>query len=185
MADFDRFLPTLLKHESGFVTDPADPGGASNKGITLSAFQQCAKSLLGVDATLDNLKALTDAQAGKIYKALLWDKMCGDSIGSQELANIMLDFQVGSGANATRLLQRVLNSLGASPLLEVDGAIKATTLAALGKADAQAVYTAYKQGRKDFYINLVNQRPAQRKFLNGWLARVDSFPERIEMPVPR
>ena len=31
MADFDIFLPILLRFEGGFVNDPDDPGGATNK----------------------------------------------------------------------------------------------------------------------------------------------------------
>ena len=73
MASFDVFFPTLLKYEGGFVNDPSDPGGATNKGVTLGAFQNCAKRYLGIEPTLDNLKALSDAQAGKIYKPLYWD----------------------------------------------------------------------------------------------------------------
>ncbi len=177
MADFNSFFPTLLKHEGGYVNDPVDPGGATNKGVTLATFRQCAQSLLGIEPSLDNLRALTDAQAGTIYKALYWDKVRGDQIASQPLANIVFDFQVNAGANASRLLQRVLNTLGASPQIAVDGAIGAGTLAALAKADTVAVYTAYKQGRKDYYTNLVKQRPPLAKFLKGWLARVDSFPD--------
>ena len=182
MADFNSFFPTLLKHEGGYVNDPVDPGGATNKGVTLATFRQCAQSLLGIEPSLDNLRALTDAQAGTIYKALYWDKVRGDQIASQPLANIVFDFQVNAGANASRLLQRVLNTLGASPQIAVDGAIGAGTLAALAKADTVAVYTAYKQGRKDYYTNLVKQRPPLAKFLKGWLARVDSFPDLTAAP---
>ena len=64
----------------------------------------------------------------------------------------------------------------------MDGAIGAGTLAALAKADTVAVYTAYKQGRKDYYTNLVKQRPPLAKFLKGWLARVDSFPDLANAP---
>ncbi|URL57032.1 N-acetylmuramidase [Luteibacter flocculans] len=182
MADFNSFFPTLLKHEGGYVNDPVDPGGATNKGVTLATFRQCAQSLLGIEPSLDNLRALTDAQAGTIYKALYWDKVRGDQIASQPLANIVFDFQVNAGANASRLLQRVLNTLGASPQIAVDGAIGAGTLAALAKADTVAVYAAYKQGRKDYYTNLVKQRPPLAKFLKGWLARVDSFPDLTAAP---
>lgn len=177
MADFNTFFPTLLKHEGGFVNDPADPGGATNKGVTIATFELCAARLLDIRPTLDNLRALTDAQAATIYKALYWDKVHGDEIALQPLANIVFDFQVNAGANASKLLQRVLNTLGASPQLTVDGAIGASTLAALSRANSVAVYAAYKQGRKDYYTNLVNQRPALGKFLKGWLARVDSFPD--------
>jgi lysozyme family protein len=177
MADFNAFFPTLLKHEGGFVNDPADPGGATNKGVTLATFQQCAQRLLNIAPTLDNLKALTDAQAGTIYKALYWDKVRGDDIALQPLADIVFDFQVNAGANASKLLQRVLNDLGAAPPLAVDGAIGPGTMRALAAVDAKAVYARYKQGRKDYYTNLVNQRPSLGKFLKGWLNRVDSFPD--------
>ena len=43
MASFDAFFPTLLKYEGGFVNDPVDPGGATNKGVTMAAFRHCAK----------------------------------------------------------------------------------------------------------------------------------------------
>jgi lysozyme family protein len=175
MADFNSFFPTLLKHEGGFVDDPDDPGGATNKGVTMGTFQQCAKRLLGIQPTLANLRALSDSQAGTIYKALYWDKVHGDQIALQPLANIVFDFQVNAGANASRLLQTVLNAQGAQPQLVVDGAIGAGTLAALKQANATAVYAAYKQGRRDYYTNLVKKNPKLAKFLKGWLARVDSF----------
>lgn len=177
MADFNSFFPTLLKHEGGFVNDPVDPGGATNKGITMATFKLCARELLGVEPTLDALIRLTDDQAGKIYKKLYWDKVRGDDIVLQPLANIVFDFQVNAGANASRLLQRVLNAQGVTPQLAVDGAIGAGTMAALAKVDARAVYAAYKKGRADYYRNLVVQRPALGKFLKGWLNRVDSFPD--------
>lgn len=177
MADFNTFFPTLLKHEGGFVNDPADPGGATNKGVTIGTFQQCSQRLLNLAPTLENLKALTDAQAGTIYKALYWDKVHGDEIALQPLANIVFDFQVNAGGNASKLLQRVLNDLGAKPPIAVDGAIGPGTMKALAAADAKAVYAKYKQGRKDYYTHLVNQRPSLGKFLKGWLARVDSFPD--------
>ena len=177
MASFDAFFPTMLKHEGGFVNDPVDPGGATNKGITMGTFQNCAKQYLGIEPTLENLKALTDAQAGKIYKPLYWDKVRGDDIELQELASIVFDFQVNAGGNASKLLQRVLNDLGAKPPLGVDGAIGAGTMKALKGMDQKAVYRRYKQGRIDYYQDLVAKRPALGKFLKGWLNRVNSFPD--------
>ncbi len=177
MASFDAFFPTLLEHEGGFVNDPADPGGATNKGITIATFQTCARQYLGIDPTLDNLEALTDAQAAKIYKPLYWDEVRGDDIELQELADIVFDFQVNAGGSASKLLQEVLNELGAKPQVAVDGDIGAGTMAALNSVDQRAVYRRYKQGRIDYYQDLVAKRPALGKFLNGWLKRVNSFPD--------
>ena len=39
MADARKLVPFILKWEGGFVNDPADKGGATNKGITLKTFQ--------------------------------------------------------------------------------------------------------------------------------------------------
>lgn len=177
MASFDVFFPTLLGFEGGFVNDPADPGGATNKGITLRTFGTCANQLLGIQPTLENLKALTNEQAGRIYKALYWDKVKGDEIDQQELANIVFDFYVNAGANATKLLQTVLNALGANPSLTVDGLIGPGTVQALQGADQKEVYRRYKQGRIDYYQGLAAKQPSLEKFLRGWLNRVNAFPD--------
>jgi lysozyme family protein len=175
MANFDAFLPLLLRFEGGFVDDPVDPGGATNKGITLQTFRGSAQNLLGIEPTLDNLKVLTDEQAGSIYKALYWSKTRGDDMSSQDLANIVCDFYVNAGTNATKLLQTVLIGMGAS--LSVDGDIGPGSMQALEGADQSEVYRRYKQGRIGYYENLVQKQPALGKFLKGWLNRVNSFPD--------
>ena len=172
MASFDLFLPMLLRFEGGYVDDPEDPGGETNKGITMHTFQQCSHELLGLEPTSENLKGLTDAQAGILYKTRYWSKMQGDLIELQDLANIICDFFVNAGTHATRLLQQVLNGMGAHVV--EDGVIGAACLQALSGMDPVEVYRRYKVGRREYY-NMLGQRFP--KFLTGWLRRVDSFPE--------
>ena len=171
MANFDIFLPLILKFEGGYVNDPADPGGETNKGITMRLFQRCSHQLLGIEPTSENLKSLTDGQAGIIYKAQFWDRIRGDAFGLQDLANIACDFYVNSGTHATTLLQRILNSMGANVV--VDGVIGQATLQALAAQVQVLVYRKYKEGRIVYYQVLGRQFP---KFLNGWLNRANSFP---------
>ena len=172
VASFDLFLPLLLRFEGGFVDDPDDPGGATNKGVTMATFQHCAHELLGIDPTLDNLRALTDAQAGIIYRALYWDKIRGDEFPLQELANIVCDFYVNSGTHATLLLQRVVNGMGAKVV--TDGVIGLASIQAMAAFPQNDIYRQYKQGRIAYYQNLGQKFP---KFLKGWLNRVNSFPD--------
>ena len=38
MADFNKAIAIILKHEGGYVNDPDDPGGETNMGITKRDF---------------------------------------------------------------------------------------------------------------------------------------------------
>src|SRR2546422_11050969 len=104
MADFNSFLPMLLKFEGGYVNDPADPGGETNKGVNMKTFQACSQRMLGLAPTSANLEALTDQQAGGIYKALSWDKTQGDAINLEDLGHIVCGFYVHAGLHAAKVL---------------------------------------------------------------------------------
>lgn len=175
LADFDAFLPTLLKHEGGLVDHPNDPGGLTNKGITLKTFEAYAQKALGIQGTADNLKKLTNEQAGKIYKMYYWDPIKGDRYECQELANIIFDFYVNAGGNATKLLQKVLNDMGAK--LTVDGAIGEGTFKAMASFNVVDVYQNYKEARKKYYEEISTKNPKLQVFLKGWLNRVNEFPD--------
>lgn len=178
MADFDQFLPLLLQSEGGFVDHPADPGGATNKGITMSTFSDVAEVVLRVPATLENLKLLTDQQASVLYKHLYWDKLCADCIESQTLANLLVDFYVNAGSNAIKVLQFALNDMGVQPLVTADGLMGPATLRSLRNADTRDVYARLRKGREDYYRDLASKQPQLQCFLQGWLHRVGTFPER-------
>lgn len=183
MASFDLFLPILLDFEGGYVNDPTDPGGETNKGITMSVFQRCAHPLLGIEPTSQNLKALTDAQAAIIYKRKYWDKICGDQFQSQELANIVCDFYVNAGTHATLLLQRLMNAAGARVAAPVhvaeDGCIGPASIQALNSLPQRELYLQYKHGRIDYYRRLAHRFP---QFVRGWLNRVNAFPDFAPAP---
>jgi lysozyme family protein len=174
MAQFQLFLPTLLRFEGGFVNDPHDPGGATNMGVTLATFKRYAKPLLGVLPTLDNLREMTDRQAAKIYKVEYWDRIYGDDISLQPLADIVFDFYVNAGSHAIVCLHQVLNTNGANHT--VTHTLTPDVVVALEHHDPVRIYTQYKDARRAYYVGLVHQHPALRRYLNGWLARLDAFP---------
>ncbi len=174
MADFNIALPITLQFEGGYVHNPADPGGETNHGITMNVFQYTAHPLLGLEPCSDNLKKLTAAQAGIIYRKIYWDKIFGDQLPHQPLANIVFDFYVNSGTHATCLLQKVLNQMECKPTIVVDGKVGQGTLNAIAALAHDDVYTNYRKGRIAYYQSLGAQYPM---FLNGWLHRANAFPE--------
>ena len=180
MADFLTALRITLAFEGGYVNNPKDPGGETNHGITMAVFQHTAHPLLHIDPTSANLKALTAAQAAVIYRANYWNPIHGDAIPSQPLANILFDFYVNAGTHASKLLQTVINTLGATPPIPADGTIGPATIAALATLPADAVFEAYKQGRIAYYQSLAKKYPV---FLKGWLARANAFPSPFADPL--
>ena len=175
MADFQKFFPTLLRFEGGYSDDRLDPGGATNMGITFPVFREYAPTLLEMRPTLEGLRDLSKEHAAKIYKIAYWDATLGDEIAFQPLADILFDFFVNACHHAIVLLFEVLNSCGGH--LNVSTTLHAAAIDSLRHHDIRQVYAEYKEGRKSYYRTLVHQHPVLRRFLKGWLRRVDSFPD--------
>ncbi len=174
MADFFKFLPTLLEFEGGYVDDPDDPGGATNRGVTYPLFHEVSRPLLDISPSLQALKQLSPDHAGRIYKAEFWDRLYADQIPFQPMADIMFDFYVNAGDHAVHLYYKVLNSLGGRH--NVVAWMEEDAIRALQHHNVKQVYMAYKHGRIAYYRALAHEHPVLRRFLKGWLNRVNAFP---------
>ena len=63
MADYEKLIPFILKWEGGFSDHPADRGGATFCGVTLSTYRQFINSR----ATAEDLRKMTKDQWKKIF----------------------------------------------------------------------------------------------------------------------
>jgi lysozyme family protein len=160
---FDAVLPKVLKHEGGFVNHPDDPGGATNKGVTIGTLKR-----LGIDVDDDgdsdiaDLKKLRDADVARVYRLFYWDAVRADALPAG-LDYAMFDFAVNSGpARAAQHLQRILG-------VEADGDIGPATLAAVEKREPSALVTALMDSRLNFLKGLKHWKT----FGKGWQRRVD------------
>ena len=93
MAKAELLKPFILRWEGGFVDDPLDRGGATNKGITIGTF----RSFYGQGATVEQLKNITDEQWLHIFKSGYWDKWKADNIANQSIANTLCGLGLGFG----------------------------------------------------------------------------------------
>lgn len=167
MANFNEAIALVLKHEGGFSHHKDDPGGATNMGITYSTYRQYAVQL-GLTVSIQALKNLTINQVAKIYKIGYWDKIKGDRIKDQQVANLIFDSYVNMGNQAIRIAQ------GEVGLLR-DGKFGELTLAAINKADPKILFNRIKQARVLFYRSLVMRKPNMKVFAKGWSNRIESF----------
>src|SRR5690606_3666406 len=74
--NFSRALSAVLKHEGGYVDHPRDPGGATNKGITIGTFRKWVKK----NGTKADLRAISDADVAKVYRKHYWNKVRADEL---------------------------------------------------------------------------------------------------------
>lgn len=168
MAKFEILFPVVLACEGGFVNDPHDAGGATNKGITYAVFYQWRTSHGKKPPTIADLKALTDAEAFEIYKHQYWDKWHADEIYSQKVANILVDWVINSGTIGIKKPQSLLGVVN-------DGIVGKKTLAAVNAQDPDTFFNRVYNARVDFYMSIVNRKPSQKKFLRGWLNRLKTI----------
>jgi lysozyme family protein len=179
MSAIEHLAEEILAREGGFVNDPDDPGGATNFGISIHMLRRLRP---GQTIGLDEMRAVTRAQALEIYVTQHFERpRLGDL--PRPLWPSVFDMHVHSGANAVRILQRLLGQFGFA--LAVDGVIGTQTSAAAYQAQGMApahLVDAYGIARRDYYYKLADQRPASRKFARssdggkgGWILRAEAF----------
>ena len=165
MAKAELLKPFILRWEGDFVDDPLDRGGATNKGITIGTF----RNFYGKDATVEQLKNITDEQWLHIFKSGYWDKWKADDIENQSIANIVVDWAWGSGAATS--IKQVQKILGVA----VDGIVGDDTLTAINIAGQRSLFVKIHNRRIEFVENIVKRDPSQARFLKGWKNRINSL----------
>jgi lysozyme family protein len=144
------------KKATGYVNDPDDAGGETKYGVAKNA-------------NLDlNIKALTWDGAKDVYFRKYWllgscDKM------TPRLAVLHFDCCVNHGVKkAGMFLQR---AVGTTP----DGDVGPATLAKTKLLAEDEVLSKICDNRAQFYRDIVAAKPAQVKYLNGWLRRIEEM----------
>jgi len=157
--NFSRALALVLQSEGGWSDNPADPGGATMKGVTLANFRKYVKA----DATKADLRKISDAQVATVYRRFYWDAIAGAELPAG-VDYAVFDFAVNSGpGRAAKYLQA---AAGASP----DGRIGPATLAAVRARPAGVLIDDLCDARLGFLERL----PTWPKFGRGWSGRVAS-----------
>ncbi len=173
----------IVDREGGFVKDPDDPGGATKFGVTLATMRR-----LGIDVTGDgqvteaDVRGLTRDRAAAIFVEHYFRKPGIDRL-PEAVQPPVFDMYVNAGANAVRILQRLLADMGFD--LDADGAIGPQTVRAASDAagrDAALFADAYGIARRNYYYALGDQRPVSRKYARrkdggkgGWITRAEAF----------
>ncbi len=183
MHSVESIATDIVRREGGYVNDPDDPGGATNHGVTIGTMRQ-----LGLDLNRDgrvdaaDVRALSPAQAAAIYVRHYFEAPKLNLLPEPLHASVF-DMQVNAGANAVKILQRLMVIFGRR--IRDDGVVGPVTAAAVAAAMEQApdhLVDAYGIARRNYYYRLADQRPPSRKYARardggkgGWILRAEEF----------
>ncbi len=172
---FKKVAPIILKHEGGYVNDPDDSGGETNKGITIGTFKKYAKEDLGIEPTSENLKKITDDQATIIYRKRYWEPKGFCKIEDDKVSLMIYDWTITSGGAAKKVQELLIDEFDKK--INADGGIGSKTIEAINSVEDQdKLLKRIGAIRKEYYTNLAikdGKHTKNYKFLDGWHNRVD------------
>ena len=158
--DFSTALSFTLQWEGGFVHDPLDLGGATNRGITQHVYDDFR---IRQGQPTRPVESLEDSEMRSIYHGY-WAAVHADLM-VRPLAVAMFDTAVNFGAHgAVEFLQEALK-------IPVDGSFGPQTEAGLKARNDRSLALEVVDGRIAYRHKRVEERPSQARFLQGWLNR--------------
>lgn len=183
MKNVAAIADDIIRREGGYVNDPDDPGGATSHGVTLATLQRLGLDLNG-DHKIDrsDVRAMTADRARRIFIREFFLRPQIDKLPKALQASVF-DMYVNAGANAVKILQRLLRDMG--QIIVVDGLVGPQTISAANAAYRMApdhLADAYGIARRNYYYSLADHRQASRKYARrrdggkgGWIRRAEEF----------
>ncbi|MDM0047944.1 glycoside hydrolase family 108 protein [Variovorax sp. J22R115] len=172
-ASFADSLPFILRWEGGYVNHPADPGGATNRGVTQKVYDAWRQKQ---GQSAQDVRQLSDAEMRSIYETNYWRPARCDTL-ERKLDVAHFDTAVNMGVGrAVRFLQAALGC-------QVDGAFGDGTLRAVQQCnDLAKTLVNYCNEREAFYDRLVVTNPKLAVFRKGWNNRLNALRKEVGLP---
>ncbi|ARB06099.1 endolysin [Dinoroseobacter phage vB_DshS-R5C] len=160
-SNFNQTTEWLLVHEGGFVNNPRDPGGATNRGVTQAVYDGYRRRKGLPKQTVRNI---TTQEVYDIYRTQYWDKVWADDL-PQGLDYAVYDFAVNSGpSRAVKFLQRIIG-------VADDGVMGNVTMGAIAALPRDQVDDVIIQLCTDRW-NWMKRLRTWDAFGRGWTRRV-------------
>lgn len=151
---------------TGYVNDPADPGGETNYGIIKPTYDTYRKLK---NLPPRSIRLIDRLEVTEIYYLQFWHP-AGCDLLPAKLALCHFDWAVNHGViDAIRDLQRLV---GTAPDGRIGPNTKQAITRALTNQSERSLCIAYCILRENWYRHRVATKPSQAKFLQGWLNRV-------------
>ena len=115
-------------------------------------------------ASLDSMMDL-QTEIVRFYKVIFWDKVGGDQINDQDIANSIFDFAVNAGVGTSASLAQLVIET------KTDGVIGPESIAKINAFNIDHFLAAFTVAKIARYVSIVKKRPTSRKYFYGWVLR--------------
>lgn len=178
---FEKAFAHTLKWEGGYANITEDKGGETYMGIArrfhptwpgweiIDDYKRL-HGKIGWNQKLANDKLFQYVRA--FYHREKWLKFSLNAIQDSEVAMKAFDMIVNHGRGSA-LVQQAVNASGGS--VSVDNYVGPKTVAAINSVNPRRLFNNLLEIRRQYYHSIVERSPSQRKFLEGWLRRLESF----------
>jgi len=172
MADFTKAFQLVIANEGGYGNDPDDPGGETYKGVARKIFSKwegwtkidILKRQSGFPGNLDkDVELQQDVE--DFYRINFWNKIKGDDLTHQPVAESIFDFAVNAGVGTSASLAQMVVDTTA------DGVIGKESIAKINAFNLEHFLAAFTVAKIARYVSIVKKRPTSRKYFYGWILR--------------
>jgi lysozyme family protein len=128
--------------------------------VTIDLLKQQSK----FPQNLENSAAL-QTSVSDFYETNYWDKVQGDALSNQMVANSIFDFAVNAGVGTSCSLAQMV--VGA----KADGVVGPASIKAINDFNADLFLASFTIAKISRYVAIVKKRPTSRKYFYGWVRR--------------
>lgn len=185
MASFEIFRTTLKSIEGGYQAIPSDDGNYNSIGQLIGTKYGISaialEKYLGRIPSVSDMKDLSYSTALIIFKNEYWDKLKGDYINNQAIAETIVDHGVNSGrTTTTKIVQTVLNQYFGKNLV-IDGIIGTNTINAINSVNANDFFVKFSAARESYYRSLSKFSI----FGESWLGRIQTIAQKFNIDIAK
>lgn len=175
MKSDDRLAIALkftLRWEGGYVNHPADPGGATNKGVIQRVYDAYRRDM---KKPTEPVRNITDEEVHDIYETRYWNKAKCPTL-AMDLDTVQFDTAVNMGVGrAVKFMQFAVDC-------PADGVWGPITAGKVADCDPGVTLKRYCDRREAFYHGLASRRPKMKVFLKGWMNRLNDLRGFVGLP---
>lgn len=163
---FSKALSVVLGEEGGFVNNPVDPGGVTNRGVTQRIYDWWRHQH---GYTPQSVKLIAQNEVTAIYKQGYWTPMHCDEF-QYPLALMLFDTAVQWGVNDafSQIIALAIDLPESSEIPVILNRLRTFS-------GMQLLLNRIYDRRVEYRNNVALRHPARKIFLKGWLLRDENL----------